>query len=816
MLLQDLRYALRTIASSPGFAAVAVLALALGIGANCAIFSVVNAVLLRPLPYPEPDRLVQLTRKYPQGTGNSVSLTKFLFWRDNNQSFESVSASDFLGAGANLSGAGEPERVKSMMVSHEFFRVFRISPALGRGFTAAEDKPGSANVAVISHGLWKRRFNSDPNIIGRAATFNAEPYEIVGVLPADFYHQVEAEVLFPLRAVASPQDRAHAYMIVGRLKPGVTVEAAQREMETIGQRFFQTYPNLLDKGSKESVGARLYSEHMVRDVRPALLLLMGAVGLVLLIACTNVANLLLARATSRTKEIAIRASLGAGRWRLVRQLLTESVLLAGAGGVLGLVFAYFGMKALLAASPANLPRMATIEMDWRVLAFTLGVSILTGVLFGILPALQTSRLDLNEALKESGRGTSAGAGRGRVRGLLVVGEMALSVVLLIGAALLIQSFQKLRTVEPGFDPQNVLTLQMSLGKSYDTTAKIWNLNRALLERFSAVPGVVAAASVTNLPLEQGPDLPFDLASNPPKEANSATGDAYYRAVTPRFFEVMSTPLKSGRVFRDSDVAGAQPVALVNDAFRRKYLKDKNPIGEQILIGKMMGPAFADQQRVIVGVVGDVKESGLDEDAPVTIYIPDAQVPDNINRLFNQVVPKTFVVKTAGGSMGALGPQLRAAALKVEQTNPIANLRTMDQVVGSSIARQRFQMTLLALFAALALILSVVGIYGVMSFAVSQRTHEIGIRMALGASASQTLGMVLQQAAILSVSGIVIGVVGAFALSRYLKSMLFGVTATDVTTYALVAGVLMLSALAASFIPARRATRVDPLIALRYE
>ena len=812
-LFQDMRYAYRMLIKNPGFTAVAVLALALGIGANTAIFSVVNAVLLRPLPYEEPDRLVSVARGYEGGgRSDSVSITKFVFWRDNNQVFDGLGAYDFLGAGHNLTGGDQPERIPSIRVSVELFSVLGVEPQAGRNFIADEGVPGAAPVVIISDGLWKRRFGGDPSLIGDTIQLSGTPHIVVGVMPSDFGFTPASDVWTPMRPVANAEDQANVVALIGRLKPGMTIEGANSGLEALAVSFREQYPELMN--DQESISALGYHENLVENIRPALMVLLGAVGFVLLIACANVANLLLARAATRRQEIAVRTALGAPRVRLIRQLLTESALLAIVGAAIGLTVSYWGLQLLLSMSPANLPELMSIEIDARVMLFTLAIALGTGLLFGVVPALQISRQNLRDTLHESGTRTTAGAGGRRIRGALVVAEVALSLVLLVGAALLLRSFSELRDVEPGFDASNVLTMQMSMtGGRYDTSRGLDTLFRTALDRIRMLPGVEAAATVTNLPNEPGPDLPFEVEGRQMEEGEFL--NAQWRSTTPDYFDVMGIPLVRGRVFNDGETPASMPVILINETLAARDFPDQDPIGQMITIGRVMGPGFEDPPRQIVGIVGDTREVGLDQPAPATLFVPYPQVNDQLITLANTLLPVVWVVRTREEPL-SMTEAVRGAILAVDSNQPVSNVRSMEQVLGSWMAREQFNTMLLSIFAAVALFLASIGIYGTMSYAVSQRTHEIGLRMALGAGGGQMLGMVVRQGMILAAAGVAIGLAVSFGLTRYLAGLLFGIGATDAATFATVATMLALIAFLACYIPARRATRVDPMIALHYE
>ncbi|MCP5116288.1 MAG: ABC transporter permease [bacterium] len=810
-LIQDIRYGVRMLVNSRMVTVMAVIALALGIGANCAIFTVVNSVLLQPLPYPDADRLFLATRQFhPSGRSSSISVPKADYWRRHNRVFESMATYDRLGAGYNLTGVGEAERVRGSRASADFFKVLKVEPTLGRGFLPEDDRPGTERVVVLSHGLWQRRFGGDPGVLGTNLTFSAQNYTVIGVMPADFRTEPEAEMWTSLQAKVTADDPAHYLFCLGRLKPGVTPEQAQADMERVARQFQQEFPKTMN--DKESITVVSLQEELVGDVRPALLVLLGAVGCVLLIACANVANLLLARAATRTREIALRISLGAGRFRLIRQLLTESALLALAGGAVGLLLGDLGIRALLAVSPTEVP-LVNIGMDNQVLAFTLAVSLLTGVVFGLAPALQVTKPNLSGTLKEGSRGSTVGRRRRYLRGALVVGEIALALVLMIGAGLLTETFVGLRSVDPGFDPHNVLTMQMSLaGSRYANTAGVDGFYRQVLRRLESLPGVLAAATVTNLPMEKGSDVRCTIEGRP--DTGGYVG-GQWRHITSNYFDVMKIPLRRGRSFTERDTGNSPPVLIVNQAFVRRYFPEEEPLGQRVTIGRNMGPQFADQTRQIVGVVGDVREFGLDRNAPPAMFLPASQVPSGITAFIARVMPTTWVVRTAGEPL-SMRELVQREIRAVDSQQPVSSIRKLEQVVGASIASQNFNMLLLGVFAGIAVLLAAVGIYGVMAYTVTERTQEFGIRMALGAARGDVARMVLKQGMSLAAAGVLLGLAGAFGLTRLLSSLLFGVTPTDPITYATVAALLTLIALVAIYVPARRATRVDPIVALRYE
>jgi predicted permease len=800
---QDLRYGARKLLKSPGFALVAVMTLALGVGANTAIFSVVNAVLLRPLPFPEPERLVRVfgTAARRNSFSRPHSYLNFKDLRAQNQTFEAMAA--YTGSSSALSGAEAPEQITGVVASGDIFRVLGTKPLLGRLLEPGDERPGGSNAVVISHGLWQRRFGGDPRIVGRVIKLDGREREVVGVTPADFVFEFvtgAADFWMPIDPSESAYQHRGAIFLeaIGRLKPGVSLGQAGADLGVVATRLEQQYQD-----SNAGIGVRLApaQEELVGDVRPTLLVLLGAVGFVLLIACANVANLLLARAAGRSREIAVRSALGAWRARIVRQLLTESLLLSFAGGGLGLLFALWGVKILSAFVPEDVPRFGETSIDLRVLGFTLAASVLTGFLFGLAPALQSSRFDLNEALKEGGRGGTDGRGRKRVRSLLIVSEVALSLVLLVGAGLLIKSFVKLRNTDPGFDPGNTLTASVSLAPvRYDTDEKVADFCRLLVERVRALPGVESVGAVTPLPLsENNFSFSFSVMGQPPLPPGQGQS-ASARFVTPDYFRAQRIPLRAGRAFTEADKAGAPAVIIINEAFARRYLPGVEPLGQRLHLG------LNNIEGEIVGVVGDIRAASLATPAAPEYYVPEAVAG---------FTDMTLVVRAAGDP-ASLTPALRQVVSEMDKDQPLYDVRTMDSLVAHSVARQRFSMALIGVFAALAMLLAAVGIFSVMSFLVAQRTHEIGLRIALGARPRDILSMVVRQGASLTAAGIGIGIVAAFALTRLMTGLLYEVSATDPLVYGVITLLLAAVALLACYVPARRATKVDPLIALRYE
>ena len=721
-------------------------------------------------------------------------------------------AYDVLGAGHNLTGGDRPERIRGIRVSTELFSVLGVEPQVGRSFVPEEGLPGGEAVVIVSDGLWKSRFGGDPGLVGQPIRLSNKSYTVIGIMPQGFQFTPPADVWTALQPVADSQDQANLIALLGRLKPGMNLEEANVGLTLLAAQFRNTYPELMS--DQETIRAVGYQYSLTSDLRPALLILLGAVGFVLLIACANVANLLLARAASRSREIAVRTAMGAPRIRLIRQLLTESAMLSLAGAALGLTLSHWGLKALLAMSPAEIPDLLQTGLDVRVLAFTLGIALVTGLLFGVVPALQASRQNLRETLHESGTRATSGTGSRRLRGALVVAEVAFSLVLLIGAALLLRSFGELRDIDPGFNPSNVLTMQMSMtGGQYDTTESQHTLFRSALERIELLPTVESAATITNLPTEPGPDLPFEIEGRPVEDGQFL--NAQYRVVSPNYFTAMGVPLIRGRHFELRETAGSTPVVIINDTLARRDFPDEDPLGRLMTIGRVMGPGFEDPPRQIVGVVGDTREFGLDQDAPATLFVPTAQVPDQLTALAATLLPVSWVVRTRGEPLLA-STSVQAAIAAIDPSHPVSNIRSMDQVLSAWMARAQFTTLLLSIFAAVALLLASIGIYGTMSYSVSQRTHEIGLRRALGAAEGQMVGLVVRHGMLLTGTGLGIGLVVAFAITRVMAGLLFGIGATDPTTFTLVAATLGLIGLVACYLPARRATQIDPTVALRYE
>jgi putative ABC transport system permease protein len=816
--LRDVRHSFRMFLQSPGFSIAAVAALALGIGANTAIFSIINAVLLKPVPLPDADRVVVFQTSSPQGAFNAASPAKFQHWREQTAIVSDVSA--YTSNVVNLTAGGFPEQLRAARVSAGYFRLFGAEVYRGRTFTADEDRPGGERVVVLSYALWTRRFGSNPRIIGKPISIGGDPYVVVGIIGPTFDMSdfgPPPDVWVPFQLNPQTTDQGHYFQAAGRLVPGVTLEQAQARLKLSTAAYERKFPKAL--GRDVTFSAQLLEDALVADVRPTLWLLLGAVSLVLLIACANVANLLLARATSRKREIAVRAAIGAGRWRILRQLLTESVMLSLAGGALGLVFGIVGIRTLLAVNTAGLPRVgengSIVTVDWRVLAFTLGLSIATGIVFGLIPALHASRTDLSSTLKEGSSRAGSGFRQNKTRSVLVVAEVALALVLLIGSALLVRTAVALRTVDPGFDATNVLTMRMAMtGQQYLTSEGVEQVARLGSERLRALPGVTSAAAACCVPLEGGYGLPFRIVGRALRDGPFHGGGGWL-TVSPGYFEVFRIPVKRGRVMTDRDVKSTPAVVVINEAMAKQYWPKGDPVGERLVIGRGIMREFADEpERQIIGVVANVRDGGLNNDPQPTMYIPQAQVPDPVNALNVQITPMAWMVRTQSN------PYTVSSAIQetLRQVTglPVSEMRTLEEVMTRSTSRERFNMWLMTVFGATALLLAAIGIYGLMAYSVEQRTQEIGIRLALGAGVPHVKRMVIMQGLRLAIVGVVVGVAAAFAFARAIASFLFGVQSWDPAIFATAPAVLTVVALVAAWIPARRASRVDPIEALRYE
>jgi putative ABC transport system permease protein len=816
---QDLRYGTRMLLKNPGITFVVVLALALGIGANTAIFSVVDAVLLRPLPYPESDRLVFLNETSRSMDEISISYPNFADWRNQNHVFENIGV--YNRSSYNLTGVGEAERIVTGQVSADMFAALRANPAMGRLFTNDEDKPGAAPVVILSYPLWQRRFGGQSSILNQPLSLNGKSYTVIGIMPQGFQFPSRVEMWVPVGQLSGDldwqqRDNHPGLYGVARLKPGVSLAQAKAEMDMIGANLGKQYN---ESNAGNGIGVRPLLEIFVGEIRRALWVLFAAVAFVLLIACANIANLLLARAQSRQKEMAIRSAMGAGRWRIARQLLTESVLLALIGGTVGMLIAQWGIRLILYISPDAIPRAREISMDWRVLIFTIGLAFVTGILFGLVPALQAGVVDVHETLKETGRGTS---GRHWLRSSLVVVEVATTLVLLIGAGLMIRSFYRLQKVDPGFSYEHLTSFSVSLPeKKYQTAEQRDQFFGQLLEKLRGLPGVQATAAATGLPLGNNGWQTGFVVDGRPRPPRDQTPLMEACLVTPDYFRAMNIPLKRGRYFTEQDnrawiagkdlsqleeverdVAGMNAI-VIDEEFARRYWPNEDPVGKRIAMGGEKHPRLL----TVLGVVGRVKMEGLGQDSKrVQGYFAFAQNPSD---------DMTVVVK-ASGDPNQLIAAVRQQVKTIDPDQPIYSIRTMDEIRAESVAPERLNLTLLSIFAGIALVLAIVGIYGVMSYSVTQRTHEIGIRMAIGAQPRDVSRMIIGQGMMLALIGVGLGLVGAFALTRLMATMLFGVEPTDPATFAAIAVLLTGVALVACYVPGRRATKVDPVVSLRYE
>ncbi len=816
MFWQDMRYGLRVMRKNPGFIAIAVLALALGVGANTAIFSVVNAILLHPINYNNPDQVMMVWEKSAKrGFGDiPTSLPNFLDLRTNSKSFEDLGA--FADSNFNLTGGDQPERVIGVPVTASLLSLVGIKPARGRLFLSGEDEPQASRVLILSHHLWQRSFGGNSNIVGQTVALNGDSYTVVGIMPSDFkfppsfsatvassqYAMPNADLWVPLTTDAVPIARdIRTLFMIGRLRSGVTPAVAQSEMNVIASRLQKEYPATDADMQVDVIPLR---QQITGDIRLALIVLFAAVGCVLLIACANVANLLLAKASGRQKEVAIRTALGATRLRIIRQLLTEGMLLGLAGGFLGSLLAVLVLRQLVIFSPANVSIPDNIGIDWPVLAFTLLLSLFTSFVFGLAPALQASRLDLNETLKEGGRGNSGGSKQNRMRSLLVITEVALALVLLIASGLMIKSFLRLQNVNPGFKPENLITLEIQLPQNkYSDKNRQAVFQQQLVQRIAQVPGLQSVGTVDNLPFSGNEsNVGLTIEGQPPLNA-AERPRAFLRNVSTNYFESMGIPLRKGRPFADSDNGTAPGAAIVNETAARRFWPNEEPLGKRFKRGK------ADSQNpwvTVVGVVGAVSHTSLEVASQPEVYLPFQQNPE---------LNLTLVARTKSDPKAFAGA-LRREVSALDKDLPVSNIKFMDEIIGRSVAQPRVYALLLGIFAGLALILASIGIYGVMSYSVTQRTHEIGIRMALGARPRDVLKLIIKQGMILGIAGIIIGLIVSFAVTRVLASQLYGVSSTDPVTFAAISLLLMFVAAIACSIPALRATKVDPMIAVRYE
>ncbi len=819
-LVADIRYAFRVLIKDPGFMLVAVIALGLGIGANTAVFSVIERVLLSPLPYPGPDRIVRIQRHRQTGDDRAtVSVPKFMAWRQC-RCFQSIAAYDQTSLSLNLGGGDQPQTVNGLRVTSGFFDVLGVRPMLGRTFSVQEDSPDGGKFAVLTSQLWKTRFGGTHAIVGKEITLNSEKYVVLGIMPGDYEPDPPTDLYLPEQLDPNSTNQGHRYLAAGRLLPTATIKSATAEINVIAERFRAEHPGMVEQ--TETLRVVPLGRAIGGEVRPALLILAGAVSFVLLIACANVANLSLARAAGRRTEIAIRTALGCSRGRIIRQLLTESTVVSMVGGAAGAVVAIIGLKTLLLFSPGNIPRIddpqhaaSAMALDWPVLGFLFGISLLSGIVSGIFPAVSVSRSETISALKESSRAGTARKGN-RVRDSLVIGEIALALALLAGSALMVRALASLYATKPGFDASNVLTLTTALpAGSYSTTADVESLVRRATERIETLPGVEEAAAAVVLPTRDSFDLTFSIEGREPTLNGKWTGDEQWRYVSPHYFEALRIPLLRGRLFTERDGGKAQHVVIISQAFARKYWPGQDPMGRRMMIGNGMGADFVEPARQIIGIVGNVAETGLRNGVVPVMYIPQSQVTDGLTKTFSTLSPLSWIIRTKGGPLVGVAA-LRKQLVGIDARLATANIMTLDRVVGKSTVRERFEMLLLSVFAFVALLLSAVGIHGVMSYAVKQRAKEIGIRVALGGTRATITALVLGQSMRLVVIGAVIGLGATYGLTRALKGLMFGLEQYDLTIVATVAVSLCMVALMAAWAPTRRALKVDPIAVLRQD
>jgi len=814
-LWADVKFALRQLRKSPGFAATSIATLALGIGANVTVFLILYGVVLKPLPFPHPGQLVRIERSYPgipsaTGTYPAYSGTQALFMMRASRTFSSTPAYDYVPNHTNLIQGGEAVPLDALRVTSGFFHVFQMEPEIGRDFGPKDMVQNAPGVVVLSDAIWKHRFNADKNIVGRAITLGNQLFTVIGVASPKFRLDAKVDVWMPLAITEVPKDRNQLYSFVARMKPGVTRMQAEVDLKEVLLEFKNTYPDLWNK--YESVRVLDLHDSLVGQVRPALEILMGAVGMVLLIVSANILSLLLTRAIARRHEISLRAALGASGWRILRQLLVENAILCVAGGIAGVLVAEFAMPLLMHLSPINLPQFTSLRIGGSALVFAAVLILVCASCFSLVPAFESRRARLNESLRVNA--AQVAAGRNLAQKSLVVGEVAISLMLLVAAALLLTSFWKLVHTSPGFSAENVLTFKTSFTEAQSTTSATLSrrLNQ-LVTRLEVQPGVEAAAASNTLPTQLVPDFPFDIIGRPERQPGFG-GEADYTPITAHFFDALHIPVIAGRAFNLSDTHGSDPVVIVNQQIADTYFKGKNPVGAHVLIGAAMGPWFRDSVREIVGVVGDTKQAGLDKPAPEIMYLPEAQIPDKLTEMGSHLQGTSWVVRTRSAHIDVAG-----AARRIFMDNaraPLLNVEPLQEVVGASVAQVRFTMLLLCAFGLISLVLGGAGLYGVMSYTVARRTNEIGIRMALGAQRGDILRMVLQEAGLLVVIGMVLGIAASLAGARVLRSLLFGVAPRNPLTFVAMCSVLLLTGLFAAWLPARRAASIDPMQALRAE
>lgn len=814
-LWRDVRFGFRSLAKTPGFAIIAILLIGVAIGVNTAVFSVIDTVLLKPLTYPDPQQLVELRNTGPRGSFAGANIPKFNIWHQQTSVFQKVAAYDWGGAGLNITGGDQPQQVQGMHVSADFFALFGAPIAAGRTFSEQEDSPHGGHVAVLSYGLWKSRYAANPNVIGTTMQLDGEPYQIIGVIGKNFVTDTPADLWVPFQFDKNSLDMAHYFTVAARLQPGVTIQQADAQLKLVADQYRRLYG--ADSLPPDSAfGVASLQEATIGDMRTPLMVLLGAVGFVLLIACANVANLLLARAAARKREFATRAALGAGRVQIIRQLLIESLMLSFSGGVLGLILGFAGVRFLLRINPGDIPRIGEdgsgVSLDLNILLFTLGISVLTGILFGLIPALSTARPNLIATLNESGSRSGMSVRSGKLRSILVIAEMALTVVLVIGAGLLIRTFLKLQSVDPGFAMHNVISMAMSMsGGRFQTTAPVSQVIRDGTDRMLSIPGVVDVGVSNCLPMAGGFGMGFDVVGRPKGES---TGAGFY-STSWGYFSTLKIPVLRGRVFTRHDDAAAPGVVVINQAMARRYWPNSNPLNDKIIIGAGAGPAFAEGPRQVIGIVGDTHDGGPNRDPFPIMFVPLAQMPDLETALNSRVAPLWWIVRTEVDPHTLVKPM--TAALRTASGGlPVAHIRTMEEIEARNIARQRFNMLLLTVFGSAALLMAAIGIYGVLSYSVQQRTQELGVRMALGAQASNLRNMVIRQGMVLTLIGVLLGCGGALWLTHFLKSLLFGVKTLDPVAFIATPLLLIVIALIAVWRPAIRATRVDPMTALRIE